>query len=143
MSLSAASPQFLNTSRDSDSTNSLGCLFQHLTTLLEKKLFLISNLNVFTLFRCCQIHDRNVCFFLFLFRSKSYAAKRILLKLHSSIPKNGMVKVTCDTNFRRFRSFQVNMMFLTCPIATSLSRIFMGCQNFVQTQSPGRSGDGV
>ena len=65
MSLSAASPQFLNTSRDSDSTTSLGNLFQHLTTLLEKKLFLISNLNVFTSFQCCQIHDRNVCFFLF------------------------------------------------------------------------------
>jgi len=34
----------LNTSRDSHSTTSLGSLFQYLTTLSEKKKFLISNL---------------------------------------------------------------------------------------------------
>lgn len=44
MPLSTTSKCFFNTSRDSDSTNSLGCLFQHLTTLLEKKFFLISKL---------------------------------------------------------------------------------------------------
>ena len=42
MSLSATSTCFLNTSRDGVSTTSL---FQCLTTLLEKKCFLTSNLN--------------------------------------------------------------------------------------------------
>jgi len=37
---------FLNTSRDSDSTTSLGSLFQCLTTLSIKKFFQISNLNL-------------------------------------------------------------------------------------------------
>jgi len=37
---------FLNTSRDGDSTTSLGSLFQCLTTLSVKKFFLISNLNL-------------------------------------------------------------------------------------------------
>ena len=46
MSLSATSQWFLNTSRDSDSTTSLGSLSQCITTLPEKKLFLTSNLNV-------------------------------------------------------------------------------------------------
>jgi len=36
----------LNTSKDGDSTISLGSPFQCLTTLLQKKLFLISNLNL-------------------------------------------------------------------------------------------------
>uniref|UniRef100_A0A8B9M5I0 Disco interacting protein 2 homolog C n=1 Tax=Accipiter nisus TaxID=211598 RepID=A0A8B9M5I0_9AVES len=36
----------LNTFRDGDSTTSLGSLFQYLTTLLVKKFFLISNLNL-------------------------------------------------------------------------------------------------
>jgi len=43
MSLSTTSKWFLNTFRDSDSTTSLGSLFQCLTTLSVKKLFLISN----------------------------------------------------------------------------------------------------
>ena len=37
MSLSTTSEQFLNTSRDSDSTTSLGSLFQCLTTLSVEK----------------------------------------------------------------------------------------------------------
>ena len=37
---------FFNTSRDGNSTMSLGSLFQCLTTLLEKKFFLTSNLNL-------------------------------------------------------------------------------------------------
>jgi len=37
---------FLNTSRDGDSTTSLGILFQFLTTLSVKKFFLISSLNL-------------------------------------------------------------------------------------------------
>jgi len=37
---------FLNTSRDGDSTTSLGSLFECLTTLSVKKVFLISNLNL-------------------------------------------------------------------------------------------------
>ncbi|KAK4828289.1 hypothetical protein QYF61_024954 [Mycteria americana] len=45
MSLSTMSTRPLNTSRDGDSTTSLGSLFQCLTTLLVKKFFLISNLN--------------------------------------------------------------------------------------------------
>ena len=46
MSLSRTSKCFLNTSMDDDSTTSLSSPFQHLTTLLEKKLLLISNLNI-------------------------------------------------------------------------------------------------
>ena len=46
MSLSTTSKQFLNTSKDGDSTTSLGSLFQCLTTLSVKKCFLISNLNL-------------------------------------------------------------------------------------------------
>ena len=46
MYLSATSPHFMNTSRDSDSTTSLGSLCQCLATLPEKKFFLISNLNL-------------------------------------------------------------------------------------------------
>jgi len=46
MSLSTASKWFLNTSRDGDSTTSLGSLFQCLTTLPVKKFFLISKLNL-------------------------------------------------------------------------------------------------
>jgi len=46
MSLSATSPHFVSTSRDGDSTISLGSLFQCPTTLSEKKVFLISSLNL-------------------------------------------------------------------------------------------------
>jgi len=46
MSLSTTSKRFLNTSRDGDSTTSLGSLFQCLTTLSVKKCFLMSNLNL-------------------------------------------------------------------------------------------------
>ena len=45
-SLSATFAPFLNTSMSSDSTTSLGRLFQHLTTLPENKFFLISNPNL-------------------------------------------------------------------------------------------------
>ena len=45
MFLSTKSKCFLNTSRDGDSTASLGSPFQHLTTLSEKKFFLTFNLN--------------------------------------------------------------------------------------------------
>jgi len=44
MSRSATSTCFLNTSRDGDSTTSLGSLFQCLTTLSVQKISLISNL---------------------------------------------------------------------------------------------------
>jgi len=44
MSRSATSTRFLNTSRDGDSTTSLGSLFQCLTTLSVQKFFLLSNL---------------------------------------------------------------------------------------------------
>ena len=43
--LSVTSTHLLNTSRDGDSTTSLGSLFQCLITLSVKKFFLISNLN--------------------------------------------------------------------------------------------------
>ena len=46
MSISTTSTLSLNTYKDSDSLTSLGNLFQCLTTLLEKKLVLISNLNL-------------------------------------------------------------------------------------------------
>jgi len=46
MSQSATSTRFLNTSRDGDSTTSLGSLFQCLTTLSVNKLFLISSLTL-------------------------------------------------------------------------------------------------
>ena len=46
MSLSTTSKRFLNTSRDGDSTTSLGSPFQCLTTLPVKKFFLISSLNL-------------------------------------------------------------------------------------------------
>jgi len=46
MSLSTTSKCFLNTSRDGDSTTSLGSPFQCLTALLEKNYFLVSNLNL-------------------------------------------------------------------------------------------------
>ena len=46
MSLSTTSKHLLNTSRDGDSTTSLGSLFQCLTTLSVKKCFLTSNLNL-------------------------------------------------------------------------------------------------
>ena len=46
MSLSATSTLFSNTSRDGDSTASLGRLCHCLTTLLEKKFFLIFNPNL-------------------------------------------------------------------------------------------------
>ena len=46
MSFKTASKHFLNTFRDGDSTTSLGSLFQCLTTLLEKKCFLISSLKL-------------------------------------------------------------------------------------------------
>ncbi|KAK4832220.1 hypothetical protein QYF61_021067, partial [Mycteria americana] len=45
MSLSTTSTRLLNTSRDGNSTTSLGSLFQCLTTLSVNKFFLISNLN--------------------------------------------------------------------------------------------------
>ena len=44
MSPSTTYKCFSNTSRDGDSTTSLGSLFQSLTTLLEKKYFLMFNL---------------------------------------------------------------------------------------------------
>ena len=46
MSLHTTSTHFLNASKDSDSTTSKDSLFQYLTTLSEKKFFLISNLNL-------------------------------------------------------------------------------------------------
>jgi len=46
MSLNTTSKWFLNTSRDGDSTIFPESLFQCLTTLSEKKFFLISNLNL-------------------------------------------------------------------------------------------------
>ncbi|KAK4810518.1 hypothetical protein QYF61_004481 [Mycteria americana] len=46
MSLSTSSKRLLNTSRDGDSTTSLDSLFQCLITLLVKKFFLTSNLNL-------------------------------------------------------------------------------------------------
>ncbi|KAK4829771.1 LOW QUALITY PROTEIN: hypothetical protein QYF61_006495, partial [Mycteria americana] len=46
MSLSTSSKRPLNTSRDGNSTTSLGSLFQCLITLSVKKNFLISNLNL-------------------------------------------------------------------------------------------------
>jgi len=46
MSLSTTPKGFINTSRDGDSTTSLGSLFQCLTTLSVKKFFLISNLSL-------------------------------------------------------------------------------------------------
>ena len=46
MSWSATSTRFFNTSRDGDSTTSLGSLFQCLTTLSVKKFFWRSNLNL-------------------------------------------------------------------------------------------------
>ena len=46
MPLSATSTCLLNTSRDGDSTTSLGSLFQCWTTLSVKKFFLISSLNL-------------------------------------------------------------------------------------------------
>ncbi|KAK4829075.1 hypothetical protein QYF61_002019, partial [Mycteria americana] len=46
MSLSTTSTHLLNTSRDGDSTTSLGSLLQCLTTLSVKTFFLISNLNL-------------------------------------------------------------------------------------------------
>ncbi|KAK4824710.1 LOW QUALITY PROTEIN: hypothetical protein QYF61_017936 [Mycteria americana] len=46
MSLSTSSKRLLNTSRDGDSTTSLGSLFQCLITLSVKKNFLISSLNL-------------------------------------------------------------------------------------------------
>ena len=46
MSLVATSTCLLNTCRNGDSTISLGNLFQSLTTFLENKCFLISNLNL-------------------------------------------------------------------------------------------------
>ena len=46
MSLSTTSTLSLSTSRNGDSTISLGSLFQYFTTLSEKKFFLISNLNL-------------------------------------------------------------------------------------------------
>jgi len=46
MSLSATSTHALNTSRDGDSTTSLGSLFQYLTAISEKKCFQISKLNL-------------------------------------------------------------------------------------------------
>jgi len=45
MAFSATSTHFLNTSWDRDSTTSLDSLFQYLTTVFEKKFFLILNLN--------------------------------------------------------------------------------------------------
>ena len=46
MSWSTTSTYFLNTSREGDSTTSLGNLFQCLITLSVQKFFLISNLNL-------------------------------------------------------------------------------------------------
>ncbi|KAK4833077.1 hypothetical protein QYF61_027739 [Mycteria americana] len=46
MSISTSSKRLLNTSRDGDSTTSLGSLFQCLITLSVKKNFLISSLNL-------------------------------------------------------------------------------------------------
>jgi len=46
MALSTTFTCFLNTSRDSDSTTSIGSPFQRLTTLPEKKNFLMSKLNL-------------------------------------------------------------------------------------------------
>ena len=46
MTLSTTSKWFLKTSRDGDSTTSLGSLFQCLATLSVKKFFLITNLNL-------------------------------------------------------------------------------------------------
>jgi len=44
--LSRGQEEHLNTSRDSDSTTSLGSPFQHITTPLKTKFFLISNLDL-------------------------------------------------------------------------------------------------
>lgn len=44
MSLNVTSPRLSNTSRDSDSSTSPGCLFQCPAAFLKKKFFLIPNL---------------------------------------------------------------------------------------------------
>lgn len=46
MSLSATATRFFSTSKDGDSTTSLGSPFQCLTALPEWKIFLISDLNL-------------------------------------------------------------------------------------------------
>lgn len=65
IALSVTPALFLNTSRDSNSTTSLGSLFQCLTTFLENKFFLISNLNSpgthwghFPLLHCCYLEEK-------------------------------------------------------------------------------------
>ena len=55
MSLSTTSTRFLNTSRDSDTTTSLGSLCHCSTTLSEQKSFLISNLNLSSY--CCYLGE--------------------------------------------------------------------------------------
>jgi len=54
MSLSTTYKCFFNTSRDGDSITSMGRLFQHLTTFVEKKFFLISNLKIIIIFHFCK-----------------------------------------------------------------------------------------
>ena len=61
MYLSTTFKCFLNTSRVSDSTASLGSLFQCLTTLSEKKHFLTFNLNLLwhiTAISTCSHHSK-------------------------------------------------------------------------------------
>ena len=69
---SATFPQFLNTSRDSDCTTSLGSLCHCSTTLSEKKYLLISNLNL-------PWHILRP-FLLFLSKCHSYIIKQIYAK---------------------------------------------------------------
>ena len=57
MSLSATSWCFLNTSRDSDSTTSLGSLCQCLTTLSEKKFFCKQQLHIYLALKMFQLEE--------------------------------------------------------------------------------------
>jgi len=61
MFFSATSPHFLNTSRDGDSTTSLGSLFQCLSSLSEKKFFSISSLSIrLSGFQQLNLDERNL-----------------------------------------------------------------------------------
>ena len=65
-SLSATSPWFWSTFKDSDSTTSLGSLCQYIITLLENKFFLISNLKLVMefleskLFAVCSVYCTSI-----------------------------------------------------------------------------------
>ena len=134
MSLSATSTRLLNTSRDGDSTTSLGSLCHCLPALPEKKLFPVSNLNLpwnnLPSEKCiyldtAQKHGKlkslvwedSKGLFFFLFLSLSPATKCCCVSGNKSLPIKCMSvlgMLTCFQCIKHHLSLICTVGFLSC-----------------------------